>query len=102
MAKEYAKEFYRSNAWRKCRAAYIASRKAVDGGMCERCGSNLGFIVHHKTYLTPYNITNPAVALSHENLQLVCKCCHDDEHFTPQEKDLKCLFDEKGRPIGIT
>ena len=35
MAREFAKKFYNSKAWRKCRATYIEHRVAVDGGMCE-------------------------------------------------------------------
>ncbi|MEC2597285.1 HNH endonuclease, partial [Bacillus cereus] len=34
MAKEYAKRFYKSTAWKKCRGAYIA---ATLDGMCEHC-----------------------------------------------------------------
>ena len=33
MAKEYAKAFYNSEAWKKTRKAYYDSK----GGMCERC-----------------------------------------------------------------
>lgn len=33
MAKEFAKSFYKSKAWKRCRAMYAASV----GGLCERC-----------------------------------------------------------------
>src|SRR5690606_33094450 len=47
----WARSFYKSRAWQKCREAYIAYRH----GLCERCGAG-GKVVHHKVYLTPDNI----------------------------------------------
>ena len=68
MAKEFAKAFYKSREWRRCRESYIAERKAIDGGMCEICPESLGYYVPHKILLTPDNITDPAVALNHNLL----------------------------------
>ena len=81
MAKEWAKPFYASTAWKKCRLSYINSVN----GLCERCLSKYnkitpGYICHHKILLTPININNPEVTLNHEHLEYVCKPCHDDEH----------------------
>ena len=80
MAKRFAKAFYHSQAWENCRANYI---KQV-GGLCERCLANgiytAGVIVHHKTYLTPENITNPLYTTDFSNLELLCKDCHNKEH----------------------
>lgn len=51
MAKEWAKWFYNSTTWKKCREGYI---KSVNG-LCERCLDKgmivPGKIVHHKVYL---------------------------------------------------
>ena len=62
--KEWAKSFYKSQAWKRCRAAYAASV----GGLCERCLSRgmytPGVIVHHKIVLTPDNISDPSVTLN--------------------------------------
>lgn len=77
MARDFAKGFYKSSAWKKCRAAFIAGRVAIDGGMCQQCGRELGYIVHHREWLTPENITDPNVALDHENLEYVCQTCHN-------------------------
>lgn len=103
MAKEFAKAFYKSKAWLSCRASYIAKRIAVDGGMCEKCHREPGYIVHHKKKLTPRNITNPNVALNHEHLEYVCKNCHDIEHYSDifKGKDIKncCKFDSDGQPL---
>ena len=81
MAKEFAKAFYRSVAWKKCRAAYIALRIAIDGGLCEHCREKLGYIVDHIIELTPYNINDPAIALNHDNLQYLCLECHNRKTF---------------------
>lgn len=51
MAKEYAKSFYKSKEWIKCRNSYIT----FVHGLCERCGKP-GKIVHHKKKITPMNI----------------------------------------------
>ena len=77
MAKEYAKHFYKSKAWKKCRASYIAERHTIDGGLCEICKDRLGYIVHHKKWITPENINNPDIILNHNNLQYVCLNCHN-------------------------
>lgn len=80
MAREFAKEFYNSQAWKECREAYAKSQ----GYLCESCKAKgilrAGEIVHHKTHLTPENIGDPNVSLSFDNLKLVCRDCHALEH----------------------
>lgn len=78
--REFAKAFYHSKEWLKCRAAYIAQRRAIDGGMCESCHEKPGYIVHHKIELTPENIHDPYIALSFSNLKYDCHECHNAEH----------------------
>lgn len=80
MAKEFAKAFYNSTAWKKCRTAYIAYRQRVDGGMCESCHEVPGYIVHHKIELTPENINDPDIALNFGNLKYDCHVCHQREN----------------------
>jgi 5-methylcytosine-specific restriction endonuclease McrA len=75
MAKEYAKKFYHSKEWQRTRHSYIISR----GGLCERCGAGAK-LVHHKTHITPANISQPSVTLNHANLELLCQDCHNLEH----------------------
>ena len=84
--KEYAESFYNSTKWKNCREAYIKIRQGIDGGMCERCKSVAGYIVHHKEYITPDNINNPDVTLSLNNLEYLCLDCHNKEHMTKQDK----------------
>lgn len=80
MARDFARTFYRSPAWQKCRDGYF--KKA--GGLCERCLTKgivrPGEIVHHKIHLTPQNIDNPDITLNWDNLELVCRDCHAEEH----------------------
>ena len=101
MAKEYAKSFYNSKAWQKCRAAYIAERITIDGGMCEKCHEQPGYIVHHKIILTHENINNPDITLNFENLMFECKDCHDREeaHAFVSRSDLLVEFNENGDVI---
>lgn len=93
--KEYATAFYSSKAWKETRRAY---RKSV-GGLCEICLKKgiyrPGEIVHHKIHLTPENITDPAVALNWNNLQLVCRDCHAELHGDTR----RYKVDELGRVI---
>lgn len=104
MAKEWAKKFYNSKRWIRCKDSYIDYRVGIDGGMCEECHNNLGYIVHHKTTLTPDNINNPDVSLNHRELKYVCKDCHDEYEghgFGHKKKKPLCLFDANGQPISI-
>lgn len=74
--------FYTSWKWAKCRRGFIESR----GGLCERCLKR-GIInagepgrpleVHHKIALTVDNVNDPAVTLNWDNLELLCKDCHE-------------------------
>lgn len=100
MAKEFAKAFYNSKAWQRCRQSYINKRKAIDGGLCEVCHEQLGYIVHHIEPLTPNNINNASVTLNHNNLRYDCKECHDREDVHTFIKGAKCSFDESGQPIA--
>lgn len=79
--REFARAFYTGKAWRSCSKGYMASRNYV----CERCGG-VAVICHHKTYLTPENITDPTIALSWNNLECLCQDCHNREHMQQYSK----------------
>lgn len=90
------KTFYGTEAWKKTRKAYASSV----GGICERCAARgiikAGEIVHHKKHLSAELVTDPALALSWDNLELLCRDCHAKEH----EKNVKRYkVDELGRII---
>lgn len=80
VARDFAKGLYSSKRWQDCRNGYAKSR----GWLCENClRSGLyvpGEIVHHKIELTPQNINNPDIALSWDNLELLCRRCHAEKH----------------------
>lgn len=60
--------FYNSKAWKRASAAYMASKHYI----CERCGRPAQ-ICHHKTYLNGTNVHDPAIALSFDNLEALCR-----------------------------
>ena len=104
MAREFAGRFYQSNLWIRCKNSYIAERRAIDGGMCERCHEQPGYIVHHKVHLSPENINDQNVSLNFSNLEFVCHHCHDIIHGNcPREIDglTKLRFDQNGQPIPV-
>ena len=74
------KRFYTSGAWAATRKAY----KSYRGGLCERCLKHglikAGVDVHHKVRLTPDNVNDPNIALAFDNLELLCRECHEAEH----------------------
>ncbi len=78
--KEYAKSFYKSQAWKDCRNAYAARVHHL----CENCLARgiykPGEIVHHIEHITPENISNPEITLNFNNLELVCRDCHAEKH----------------------
>ena len=90
------KDFYHSGAWADTRAAY---RRSV-GGLCERCLSKgiitAGYDVHHKVHLTTENVGDPAISLSWDNLELLCRDCHAEEH-SRERKGMRYTVDELGR-----
>lgn len=91
--KAYAEQFYKSKKWQQCRDGYY---KSV-GGLCEKCKARgileAGVIVHHKIHISPETIRIPEVALSFDNLELLCRRCHAEEH----GKLKRYKVDEAGR-----
>ncbi|MBU1092916.1 MAG: HNH endonuclease [Firmicutes bacterium] len=67
--------FYKSPAWLAARELKIM---AVNG-LCERCGQ-IGIEVHHKESLTTENVNDSFVSLNQDNLELLCRECHNMEH----------------------
>ena len=79
MTTGFAHAFYISEEWRRCRAAYIKAHP-----LCERCAAKGRIIpaehVHHRARITPPNLTDPAVTLNPDNLEALCRECHQQEH----------------------
>lgn len=95
MARDFARSFYDSTAWRKCRKSYISQRQSIDGGLCEHCQQELGYIVDHIEELTPENINDPYITLCHDNLQYLCLPCHNTKTFGKKEEQ-RYIFDSNG------
>ena len=78
--------FYVSWTWRRCRKAFAESK----GNLCERClnagSKDRPLEVHHKIPLTAENIHDPKVTLNWNNLELLCKDCHDEERERKQKR----------------
>ena len=82
MARAFAKQFYSSKAWQSCRNEYIKQQHYL----CENCMRQgiyrPGEIVHHKIEIDPITIEQPEIALNFDNLELLCRQCHDRVHKT--------------------
>ena len=81
--------FYKSDAWKLAREIKITQVN----GRCERCGG-LGQEVHHIVRLNVNNVSDAGVSVNQDNLELLCKDCHNKEHnrFNKVKK-----FDENGQ-----
>ena len=80
MAKPYAKKFYSSKAWQTCRNEYAKRQRYLCEDCLRRGIYRPGEIVHHKIELDPINIEKPEVALNFDNLELLCRECHENRH----------------------
>lgn len=106
------KDVYKSKAWKTTRLSYIISKNCL----CERCGmpiyatgisdympkgKRIIGIVHHKEYLNENNYVDDKVSYSWDNLELLCKDCHEQEHHKDIAKRNNYAFDEYGNLIEI-
>lgn len=94
------RDFYTSSKWRRARKAYT---KAA-GGLCERCKKKglyePGTTVHHIIRLNADNIDNPDITINFNNLELLCRNCHEEEHDRKKKpKNRRYRFDENGNII---
>jgi 5-methylcytosine-specific restriction protein A len=96
MAKDWAKPFYASTAWRRQRVAALKR----DAFTCQRCGFRANE-VHHKIELTEKNITDPGVTLALSNLESLCRDCHAQETLRGTEIADGYFFDDHGQPTPL-
>ena len=69
--------FYQRKAWRRCRAAYIATQ----GGRCEQCNAEPEDPRDlHVDHITPLSLGGEA--FDHDNLQVLCRSCHSRKSLT--------------------
>ena len=80
LMRDFAKDFYYSQAWRSARKAYLSKQR----GLCENCLKRGLYTpadtVHHIKHLTPQNINDPKITLSESNLMALCRDCHAEMH----------------------
>jgi len=67
--------FYKSPAWLEARSLKIMTVN----GLCERCRA-IGIEVHHKERLSIDNVNDSSISLNQDNLELLCRECHNKEH----------------------
>ena len=95
MRREFARAFYSSGAWKRCRKDYA---KSV-GFWCEECLERgvftMGDEVHHVIALTPENINDPNITLNWNNLKLLCEKCHKAK----LRKKKRFFVDKDGRLV---
>lgn len=84
--------FYKSETWKLAREIKIRSVN----GRCERCGG-MGQEVHHKNRLTVDNVAEVSVSINPENLELLCKECHNKEH---RRFSKEIQFDDDGNLLN--
>ena len=97
------KQFYKSRAWKIARKKYIEEREAIDGGLCEVCHENLGYIVHHcNVWLDDINCNDPAVALNPANFRYECLDCHNKERDPRKKVPGRCKYGPNGEIISQT
>lgn len=91
MSGQGVESFYVSWAWRRCRKSFAESK----GNLCEKClkrgiiepgSKDRPLEVHHKIPLTESNYKDPKISLNWDNLQLLCKSCHDAEKERRQKR----------------
>lgn len=108
MARDFARAFYKSAAWARCRALVVARAR----GLCEECLRRgvvrPGRIVHHLVPLTPENVGDPSVTLDPAKLELVCEECHAAAHVelgtygAPREAERpRVAFDGDGNVVRL-
>ncbi len=79
------KEFYSSSAWQKQRKY----KMMLENYKCNRCG-DVAIDVHHKITLTSKNVNDYNVSLNLDNLECLCRKCHNKE----THSKIKYIFDE--------
>ena len=97
MAKEFAKAFYKSQAWQAARQQALMR----DCYTCQICGGRAQE-VHHIIELTPDNIRDRNISLNLNNLQSLCHDCHAaitaEEHGLKQKDcEVGYYFDSDGQ-----
>ena len=103
-------KFYNSKVWKEMRKTIWIQQNLL----CNRCHKPVYVdgisewiprekrrtgIVHHKIYLDNSNIYDDNISLDENNLEGLCKECHESEHHQDISKRSEYIFDEEGNLI---
>ena len=80
----YRNVYLQSDHWKSVR-----EEKLSKVGHCEKCGTTLSLDVHHKEYKGLYDIRM-------DDLQVLCRLCHDKEHRKKQKKHKTGRYGRRG------
>ena len=104
------KDFYNSKPWKSVKKTIWLKQHLL----CNRCHrpvyvdglsdylpkeKRLTGIVHHKIYLDNANVFDDTIALDENNLEGICKDCHEVEHHQNDVVRKEYTFDEYGNLI---
>lgn len=104
------KDFYNSKAWKTVRKNVWIKQQLL----CNRCYKPVYVdgiskyipkeqrrtgIVHHIKYLNDTNVNDDSVALDMNNLEGICKECHEKEHHKDTVTRNEVMFDKDGNLI---
>lgn len=104
------KEFYNSKLWKEVKNNIWIKQHLL----CNRCGKPVYVdgisewipkdkrrtgIVHHKIYLNNTNIFDDNITINEDNLEGLCKECHELEHHQDISTRKGYLFDENGNLV---
>lgn len=97
--------FYASDKWRSFRLALIFERSKGKGGViCPKCGNfierPIDIHAHHKVVLTPENVHDYSISMNPNNIELICRGCHDKEHHRFGYKPGKKVYIVYGAPMS--
>ncbi len=104
------KKFYNSKLWNQVKNNVWLKQHLL----CNRCGKpvyvdglsdwlpkdkrRIG-IVHHIEYLNDMNIYDDNLTINEDNLEGLCKDCHEQEHHKPTSIRDNYMFDDNGNLI---
>lgn len=102
--------FYHSKAWNTVRKTIWLKQNLL----CNRCHKPVYVdgisewipkekrrtgIVHHKIYLNNSNIYDDNITINEDNLEGICKECHEEEHHQDIANRKNYMFDDDGNII---
>ena len=96
------KEFYKSRPWKRARKKFIEYRESIDGGICQICGIEPGYIVHHTIWLDDILCNDPNISLNQDLFLYECLACHNKEIDPRKSKSGRFFYGPNGEIIRNT